>query len=111
MQEMACPACFTPGPSPLLVNLSLETPANPQHVRGLGYLLQQGRSPAWQLRVPGEHSGVQPGPLGCRRGFWEPGSTSFIDPHLCTDLSSGFPGWCAGPGTSITPITPVAGRE
>ena len=36
---------------------------------------------------------------------------SIYHPHLCTDLSSGFPGWCAGPGASITPIVPVAGRE
>lgn len=50
---MACPACFTPGPSPLLVNLSLETLANPQHMAGggvgvgTGLAICSSRAEAW----------------------------------------------------------------
>lgn len=62
-------------------------------------------------KLPGSTLQGRPRPLGRGtriQGTWP---HSVYHPQLCTDLSSGFPGWCAGLGASITPILPVTGRE
>lgn len=51
-------------------------------------------------------------PWGWEPGFWGAWLHSIhLPPDLCTGLSPGFRGWCAGPRASITPDAPVAGRE
>lgn len=93
----------------LLVDLSLETPACAQTPKAVAISTPRWVE-AWLGSSESQGNTLRAWAPGVRRigGGW---LHSVYHPHPCTDLSSGFPGWCAGLEASITPILSCRSQE